>query len=292
MKNYPYPLLPFSCYPGLFAAAGTALFSRRPSALSGWGRGFAVLGLLLFLAGSSALTAQITVDNTTTTTSVGVTALITLNHLTGTGYARLMLVGISVEQDGAGTALITSVTYGAGITQQTLTKLQGAGPNGEAEAQIWYLVAPQSGTHQIRLNISGSDVDDAFVTGVTTFTGVNQTTPLGTAFTSSDGVSPSTISVTGVLTGELVFGVIAHDDARPITSSGAGGQTGLWDVSASQGAGDGITGGGATKSGTGTVQLSWTLDDIDDGTSMVAVAIKRLICPSPNCGTVTLVKNP
>lgn len=246
--------------------------------------------LLFFLVGNSVLMAQITLDATSTTSAGGGTSPITFNHTTGTGTARLMMVGISIEQDNSGNADVTSVTYGTGMTQQTLTKLIEEGPNGEANAEIWYLVAPQSGTHPITITFSGANANIAFVVGASTFTGVNQTTPLGTGVGVDDGTTPSEISVSGVLTGELVFGVIAHDDARPITSSSSGGQSQLWKLSQSQGANDGITGGAATKSGTATVTLSWSLDEEDDGTSMVAVAIKPVACTSPNCGTVTLTK--
>jgi hypothetical protein len=250
--------------------------SRSRHAFHLMGRCFAVLGLLLALAGSSALTGQIALDGVSSTTNSSGAATITLNHTTGAGSNRLMLVGISIEQDGAGTAVVNSVTYGTGMTQQNLTQLVSEGPNGEAESQIWYLIAPQTGTFQITVNISSFGVDDAFVVGVQTFTGVHQSTPLGSPATSSDGTSPSSISVSGVLANELVFGVIAHDDARPITSDAA--QTALWDVTIDQGGADGITGGAATKSGTGNVQLSWTLDDENDGTAMVAVAIKPIVC--------------
>jgi hypothetical protein len=253
---------------------------------------FAVLGLVFLLSGSSVLTAQIAVDNTTTTTSGGGASPVTFTHTTGAGTARLMMVGISIEQDNTGPLIVSSVTYGTGMTQQTLTNLQNEGPNGEAEVQIWYLVAPQSGTNQITVNLMSLDATDALVIGATTFTGVNQTTPLGMPATSNDGTSPAQISVPDVSNNELVFGVIAHDDNRTITSSLDGGQTQLWNEEENQGVDDGITGGCARKSGPGTVQLAWTLET-NDGTSMVAVALKpAVICTLPNCGTVTLVKNP
>ncbi len=217
----------------------------------------------------------ISVDATSTTTASGAVSSITLNHTTGTGNNRLMLVGISIEQDDGGTANITGVTYGT--PAQTLTLVNPAGTtSGEAQAQIWQLVNPASGTGTVTINVSGADAEDAFVVGVTTLEGVNQSTPLVTPATANtDGTSPSEITVNSVPSDDVVFGVIAHDDARPITSFTTGSQTELWDEFEGTFEDDGITGGGVIKPGTGgNVTLSWNLDDENDGSSLVAVRVQ------------------
>lgn len=93
----------------------------------------------------------------TSQTASGAISSITFNHTTGVGSNRLMLVGISIEQDDAGDANITSVTYGA----QSLTFVGAEGPNGEAEVQLWRLVNPASGTNTVTVNISGAGSTDA-----------------------------------------------------------------------------------------------------------------------------------
>jgi hypothetical protein len=93
------------------------------------------------------------------------------------------------------------------------------------------------------------------------------------------------------LSDELVFGVIAHDDNRSLTTSNAGGQSELWNTGWNQGTFDGVTGGAATKSGPGAVQLDWILNDGNDGAAMVAVAIKPFCPAQPFGGGITVIKN-
>ncbi|MFZ1756834.1 MAG: hypothetical protein WBO46_22360, partial [Caldilineaceae bacterium] len=217
--------------------------------------------------------ASIAHDASSTQTASGAVSSISLNHTTGAGSNRLMLVGISIEQDEGGDADVTAVSYGG----QALTFVGEAPVSGEAHAQIWRLVNPASGTASVVASVSGAGSSDAFVVGVSTFTGVNQSAPLGTFATSNDGTTPATITVSAAAN-DLVFGVIALDDARSLTSSTSGGQSERWDVSNSQGSNDGITGGAATKPGAASVTLSWTISD--DGTSIIAVPIKPAVTPA------------
>jgi large repetitive protein len=248
--------------------------------------------------GSSAATSAIlsslgtiTFDATSTgNTDQGNTSPATVSHTTGTGTNRLMIVGVSVEQDDEGgtTLNVTSVTYGAGANLQTFTKVGEAATSGEAAAEMWYLLNPNSGTANVNVIYSGNEAADAVVVGVTTFSGVNQTTPLDLpATTSTDGTGTAQITVINGATGDLIFGVIAHDDARNITTVTDEGQIARWDVSNSDGTGDGITGGGSTKPGASSVTLGWTLTT-NDGTSIIAVPIN----PAAGNTTATFTQDP
>ncbi len=225
----------------------------------------------------------IAVDATNTRILSGGVSNTTINHTTGTGLNRLMLVGISMERDAPSNISVSSVTYGT----QSLSLVGAAPESGEAMSQIWYLVAPNSGSGVVTVNFSGGDANDAIAIGVTTFTGVNQTTPYDAFTTSTDGSSPATITVNNSSSGDLIFAVISLDDARSITASTSGGQSELWDITQNQGGTDGITGGACTKPGAaGSVSLSWTISD--DGTSMIAIPIN----PAPANTTVTFTQNP
>ncbi|MCL4836198.1 MAG: DUF11 domain-containing protein, partial [Caldilineaceae bacterium] len=225
-----------------------------------------------FLSGGG--TSTITHDATATKTATGAISSISVNHTTGSGSNRLMLVGISIEQDDSGDADVTGITYGA----QALTFVGEAAVSGEAHAQLWQLVNPLSGTASVQIAVTGAGSSDAFVVGVSTFTGVNQSTPLGSVATSNDGTSPSNIAVPSA-TGDLVFAVIALDDARLITPSTTGGQVTRWNEISGVSASDGIAGAASTKpGGPASVTLSWTISN--DGTSIVAVPIKPVFDPA------------
>ena len=107
-----------------------------------------------------------------------------------------------------------------------------------------------------------------------TFTGVDQTTPLGTCVNSAaDEPSPMEVVVTSAA-GELVFDVTSGEDT---TFTVVGGQDERWNISP----GSKIRGAASTKPGAGSVTMSWTL-----GTPthhiMTAVPIK------PNLSDVTV----
>ena len=109
---------------------------------------------------------NVTVDSTSVG-SAGAGAASDTNSHTTNGTDRLMLVGISFGQDGGDS--VDSVTYnGANLT------MVGVHDNGNsARVEIWQLVAPDIGTHDVVVNFSGTNHDGATI-GITTFIGVDQ----------------------------------------------------------------------------------------------------------------------
>jgi hypothetical protein len=110
----------------------------------------------------------------TASTGTTVTDSMTISHTTSSGSNRLMLVGVSINNDGLET--VTSVTYnGVGLS------FVGADARSDdARVEIWSLVAPATGTHDVVITFSG-DLQQEAIAGVMTFTGVDQSTPLGTS---------------------------------------------------------------------------------------------------------------
>ena len=149
-----------------------------------------VLLLMLFVALYSR--AQVAVDaadaNSTAAELTG-SGTQTLNftlHIPNANTNRLLIVGVSLNIANDPTAAVTSVTYnGTGLT------LVGAhnDTSNTRRSEIWSLLAPVTGTNNIVVSVS---VPGAFtigaVAGAVSFTGVDQTVPLGT-YVSSDGAA-------------------------------------------------------------------------------------------------------
>jgi prepilin-type N-terminal cleavage/methylation domain-containing protein len=195
------------------------------------------------------------------TTAAYTDTTMTVAHTTGSGSDRLMLVAISYNNNDDET--VTGVTYnGTALTQV------GERNNGnDAQVYIYILVAPDTGTHNVVINFS-SALDEGAIAGVMTFTGVDQSTPLGT-FASSigDDSTPATVSISSA-SGELVFGVVSSEYEALTASSG---QDERWNMSIS---GAGTNGAGGTDAGAPTVTMSWSLDPSYNHWAIGGVSIK------------------
>ena len=200
----------------------------------------------------------------------------TVSHTTSAGNDRLMIVGVSINNDDFET--VTSVTYD-GVA---LTLVGTEAQSDDARIEIWRLIAQPTGTANVVVNFSAG-LDESAVFGVMTFTGVDQTTPLGT-FVSNDGDS-GTASVTASSTaGELVLDVVAAENADALTAGS--GQTDRWNLSGNSS--PNVFGAGSTEPGAGSVTMSWSLQDSDDW-AIGAVPIKPETTP-PTVTNVTSTK--
>ena len=161
---------------------------------------------------------DVTVDATSTGTTEGTS--LNISHTTTSASDRLMLVGVSMEEDSES---VSSVTYNG----QNLTFV-GAEGTGGARVEIWSMIAPDSGTHNVVVNLTGSG-NDATTVGVTTFEGVDQSTPLG-AFVGTSGAGTSGSTTISSAAGDLVFGVVHVDDNINLNLVPDAGQTERWDV--------------------------------------------------------------
>ncbi len=206
---------------------------------------------------------NVTVDATSTGTTVGSSA--TVSHTTAAAGNRLMLVGVTIRPNSSET--VSSATYnGTGLS------FVGArnGPAG-ARVEIWSLVAPDVGTHDVIVNLSSAGHGGVTV-GVMTFNGVDQSTPLG-AFGSGSGDATSGSAVVSSATGELVFAAVAVKDTDQNLVPGAG-QTERWDLFT----GSEANGGGSTEAGAASVSMSWTWSASTDW-AIGGVSIKPNVDP-------------
>src|SRR5450432_2087508 len=114
-----------------------------------------------------------------------------------TAPTRVHAAACSGGTTACGTA--TSVTYnGAALT------FAGASTNGTVRTEIWYLVAPTAGSHSVVVTAPvASDVTASSIS----FTGVDQTTPVGT-FVSNLGTGTTAAVVATTAVGDPVVDIV------------------------------------------------------------------------------------
>ena len=184
----------------------------------------------------------VSVDATSTGVGAGVSS-VTFSHTTTTTGDRLMLVGVAMDANAG--PIVNNVTYGGQSLTLVGSRVGGSAP---VRIEIWKLVNPNAGTANVVVNLSKNA--DGVSVGATTFTGVDQTTSLGT-FVSAIGTSNApTVNVSSAA-GELVYDVVAGKDAGTLTVGP--GQAGLWDVNASGQS----RGASSIEAGAATVTMSW-----------------------------------
>lgn len=193
-------------------------------------------------------------------TGTGTANSLTWAHTVGAlGTNRILIVGVSIRNSSSQS--VSSVTYnGAGLN------LVGQTTNStNARVEIWRLIAPATGTHNVVVTLSAAA---RFVGGAASFSGVSQTPALafGSYFSATGNTTTPTVNVTGVAQGQLVVDTIANANLGTATLApcvGAG-QTQRWsDRTTNSTAGNNTPGAGSTETGPvggGTVTMSWRLE--------------------------------
>jgi uncharacterized repeat protein (TIGR01451 family) len=232
----------------------------------------ATLFALCFAQNASA---QIAVDKVTTSPgpNANVTSL-TFAHTVGSGPNRILIVAISLNHPNV---TATGITYAG----KALTNI-GAEVGSQNRTEMWYLVAPPSGTADVIINMSAAK---RVVGTAISFTGVNQTTPLGTFVGATAQSTAASVTVTSA-PGDLVLDTVtASGDANTMTVNAS--QAQKWNtVSGTGGASDALSG-GSTEPGAASVVMSWTLG-ASKPWSIGAVSLKSGGAAPPN---VTLLKS-
>ncbi len=210
---------------------------------------------------------------------------LTFSHTPGAGSNRLLLVAVSVGNTGvsdeAAPGTVTSVTFGG--TAMTLVNTSYSGI--AVRTYIYRLVNPGSAAANVVITIGTKT--SGVIASATTFTGVNQTTPLGTGVgfghTGTTNLSGSVTSAVG----ELVYSSVAIDEYVNVQQSvtTTSGQTQLWNNSGF----DWVSGASSIKDGASSVTVGYTFLDIED-CAMSAVSIKPATSTSiPNNPNITAV---
>jgi len=236
------------------------------------------LGLLLLL-GTVVASAQVAVDTTTSSSATmnGTSATLTFAHTTTTGTTnRLLLVGVSINITNGPNAGVVGVTYnGTGLT--FVGAHNDAGRTRRVE--MWYMLAPATGNHNVIVTVNTTGVNEGVVAGATTFTGVDQTLPLGT-FVSADGANGgnSQLDVPSVVNG-MILDTLAVDGTQTVTVPGP--QIQQWNVQRGNNTNPGVVGAGTSRTGAPSVPISesfsgtsnWSLGAVSINPTSADVAV-------------------
>src|SRR3990172_7868952 len=190
---------------------------------------------------------------------------LTISHTTS-GSNRLLLVGVSFNNDNFET--VSSVTWNS---TENLSLVGQIANVDDARVEIWGLAAPSTGTANVVVTFSTALTQSA-AAGVITFTGVDQSTPLGTfANAIGDDSTLATVNVSSAA-GELVFGVV---DAEYMAVTTDASQDEHWNIDRGGTSSGSTHGAGSTEAGAApTVTTSWTLPSGSNHWAVGGVSIK------------------
>jgi hypothetical protein len=209
---------------------------------------------------------SIVFDMNSSVVSSGAVTSFSWSHVTGSGSNRLMVVGVSIRD---GTVSVLNITYGT----QNMTKIRSDVRTANLiRSELWYLIAPSSGTATITVTLSGSS---RVVGGACTYAGVAQTSPID-ANNGGSGLSSSpSQSVTVNTAGSWLLGHIAIYGSSATVSSEGAGQLWKWDGAHGTGSGGSRCRGHGSEKGpvsAGVQSLSWSLSSsVDWAVSVVAL---------------------
>jgi Tfp pilus assembly protein PilV len=160
---------------------------------------------------------------------------------------------------------ITSVVWDPTGVNEPLSLIAQRAHASDVRNSLYGLVNPTAKTATMRVTLSGTDSSGTFV-AVTSFTGVHQTTPLGTP-ASSNAVSGTPSVTVSAATGDLVFDAMATKETSGNKTPGPG-QTERYD-----GTNGTSNGAGSTEAGAASVVMNWT-GGITEEWAMIGVAVK------------------
>jgi hypothetical protein len=189
------------------------------------------------------------------------TASITWSH-TCAGANRYAVVCASFGTSGSDAGITLSATFG-GTSMASLGVVHSN--NGTSGfVQLFGLVNPATGANTVVVTASSGTND--IVGGSISFTGVHQTTPVGTAVTNFGAATPATVAVTGTTAGNMVVDAVCN--GNNITSSN---QTQRWLKNAFTTTAAGCAAGSTAAAG-GTVTMSYAVTA--DWYGIVGVEVK------------------
>jgi hypothetical protein len=171
---------------------------------------------------------------------------LTFAHTVGVGSDRAIVAGMQVYESPAGSDCVSGVTYAA----VALSELGRVTHATHAGVELWGLQAPATGANNVVISCSATT--DELIGGSVSFTGVDQSTPFGTAGTAAPGAVTTITQDIASATDDMVIDAMGLYNRTP--SAGAS-----QDVRVDN------NNGGATQSlfmstepGAATVTMSWS----------------------------------
>jgi uncharacterized repeat protein (TIGR01451 family) len=257
----------------LRSAARMQFVSRKLLARAGATNGSSVATAIfcLLLLFATSLNAQVAIDSSTSASATLAGAgspTLAIPHTTA-GTNRLMLVGVSMNIANAPTTGVVGVTWNG-------TPLNFLGAHNDAgltrRVEMWSLLAPATGAFNVIVTVNVPSAGQVgVVAGVTTFTGVDQTVPMGT-FLSADGAAGanSQLDVPSVING-MILDTLAIAGNRTVTIPNP--QLSQWNAFSSANATPGVRATGTSRTGAPSVPISETFVGGTSNWSLGAVSI-------------------
>lgn len=228
---------------------------------------FVWLGLL-----SISAHAQVAFDAASSATRTATGTTLSVSHTFG-GSNRAALINVTYFANPSQVA--SSLTIGGSSTGVTLVHEDSDGVNGNAAKRhvVYRAVAPASGAQTVLFTAAGDMVDGAIE--VVSLTGVDQTTPVGTAAIAEGSSTAPSVNVTSA-SGELVVdAVCSFFPAANVTTDASQTQR----VENESWGGNDAIAAMSTEAGAGTVTMSHTLGSSADW-SIVGIPFKPVAAAS------------
>lgn len=188
------------------------------------------------------------------------------SHTVGTNPGRILIVGVSLRD---GNTSVQSVKFGA--ASLTVLGTQN-GPGNQNRSEMWYLLAPASGTATITVTLTQAK---AIAAGAVSFSGVVQSAP--SVASASGGTSAASVAIASATGSVVIDTITANGDANSLTAGGA--QTVRWSTWSGNGDASNARGAASTQPGASSVTMSWTLGASKPWT-MVAASLTAGAAPA------------
>jgi hypothetical protein len=153
-------------------------------------------------------------DAVSSTTGISVTTT-TFSHVC-TGSDRLIFITAHGGDGTAADRTLTAASYNAVAATSSWTVEDGAW-NGSSG---YYLVAPATGSNTVSVTYGGNCFNTSC--GAVSFTGVDQTTPVGSSATATGTSTTPTVTVTKDNASDWIIATVATDDNAGVSVTGSG----------------------------------------------------------------------
>jgi uncharacterized repeat protein (TIGR01451 family) len=197
------------------------------------------------------------------------------NHTTTGAANRYLVVGVSIDRSG-GNSVVNSVRYGTeGGGPNVLMTLLGSISSGTSvRTELWGLVAPAAGVHQITVSVSNAGANVNVVAGAQTFSNVDQSAPAGTVASATANSATPSVAVTNSAY-DYVVDAIAYNGTT-VGTSGARQDIRYAIATVAAAPVTNFTGAGSGARGYANTTMSWVAAAGAQNWTQVAVPVKAV----------------
>lgn len=199
-----------------------------------------------------------------------------------TGTSLILIVWVAIWQDTGGTGTVSAITYNGVALTRAIASTRSTSMAGE----MWYLIAPATGSHTLAVTVTGATDGIRVASG--SFTGVDQTAPLGVTNTSTGTSGNPAITLTTATANSVAVAGLCRFGNTAITAStfsnmqraNANNVTMVWDYKLT------TTAGAQTATETGAVIQDWMMGAAefkpDTGGTTTTTTTTTTIAPDTN----------